>query len=249
MINFKSCGIAVAAVALIGSSALAADNNTAQPDAQQQAAMNDFGKLSHDGARAFQDIRMARLAIFDGNTAKAKSYVDDAQTRMQKARSDDTVFTKAEADLKPQTGTQQKSGQTSQTQANTAPIAWLPVDGSMTLDEDYIANPQKSQSIDKANEQLKNGSHAEAMKTLKLADIDVDFVVEVAPLNATLSGVDQAAQLIGEGHYFQANQALKKVEDATRFDTETVDAAPNGKMMQHHAAAAPRAGKPANSAG
>mgnify|MGYP001791965325 CR=1 FL=1 len=64
------------------------------------------------------------------------------------------------------------------------------------------------------------------METLKLSEINVSFVMEVAPLDKTISGIDQAAQLIDSGKYYEGNQALKGVEDGLRFDVADVNSSP-----------------------
>jgi hypothetical protein len=217
--------LSAVATALISTSALAAAKSGETMSPQEQTADHDFGKLSADGVKAFADVRLARLAIFDGKTAKAKALIDSAQAAIDKAKSDDTVFTKAEADLKPGPGMTQNDG--GNAKPGTDQVAWIPVDGQMTLAEDYVATPEKAAGVEKANSQLKTGDKKHAMETLKLAGIDVNFVEQVAPLNSTISGVDNAAKLIGEGHYYEANQALKSVEDGTRFDSQILAAAPD----------------------
>jgi hypothetical protein len=117
---------------------------------------------------------------------------------------------------------QPRSGAT----ASTTPTTWIPVDGSLTLGEDYIEKPEKSASVANADELLKKGAHKQALETLKLADIDVSVVMEVAPLDKTTSGIKEAAKLIDGGKYYEANQALKGVEDGIRFDVTSVDSAP-----------------------
>ena len=67
----------------------------------QTSASKDFGKLSADGSSAFQDLTRTRVAIFDGRIDDAKKYVNRAETAFDKAKTDEAVFTKAEADLKP----------------------------------------------------------------------------------------------------------------------------------------------------
>ena len=100
------------------------------------------------------------------------------------------------------------------------------MDGSLTLGEDYTETPKKSAGVAKANELLKKGEHKQAMDTLKLANIDVSFVMEVAPLDKTTSGIKEASRLIEAGKYYEANQALKGVEDGFRFDVTDVDSTP-----------------------
>jgi hypothetical protein len=195
---------------------------------QTAAATKDFGQLSKDGNTAIRDVSLARLAIFNGQTQKAQTYVSEAQAELNKAKNDDTVFTKAEADLKTPAGVKQLGPGAS---PSTTPVSWIPVDGSMTLDENYVATPEKSAGVAKANEQLKNGQHNQALETLKLANVDVSFIAEVVPLNTAMNDVNQAAQLIGSGKYYEANQALKGVEDSIRYDVSDYYGTPKNQAQ------------------
>jgi hypothetical protein len=226
---------AVMAATLAGGTAFAADStnssnaaaNTNDTAANNPAANKDFGKLSKDGFAALRDIRLTRLAIFDGDTTQAKQDIDNASASLQKAQTDDSVYTKAEADLKTPSGmTQQnKSGES----ASTTPIKWLPVDGAFALGEDYVATPEKTKAVSSADAQMKQGKHDQAMDTLKLAHVNVVFDVEVAPLEKTIAGVDKAKELIDNGQYFEANQALKSVENGMRYDVQDFIAVPQAK--------------------
>jgi len=246
MLRARPIVVALAASAVLTSVAFAAEQSgtatapdTASPTPAQQTAENDFGKLSADGLKAFRDVRLARLAIFDGQADQAKKYVDEARSSIEKAKSDDTVFMKDEASLKPPAGMSQKksppqAGTQSAAPTNT-PTAWLPIDGGMTLGEDFVATPDKAASVAKANEQLKKGDHKQALETLKLSNINVAFVMEVAPLDKTVSGIDQAAQLIDTGKYYEGNQALKDVEDGTRFDVIDASSTPKAASVGNKA--------------
>jgi YfdX protein len=258
MFRVKSLAVALATTAILGSSAaLAAEQPkagssaaTTQPTAVTQDANKELGKLSADGRKAFQDVRLARLAIFDGQTDQAKKYVDEAKASITKAKTDDTAFTKDEASLKPPAGVSQRTatlGGSDKSMQGTAPTAWLPVDGGLTLGEDFVATPAKAAGVAKANDQLKKGDHKHAMETLKLSEINVTFVMEVAPLDKTISGIDTAAQLIDAGKYYEGNQALKVVEDGIRFDVADVNSGP-AKASSSLDKAAPTVGsaKPAN---
>ena len=222
MSRYLSFALAAALVASAGVPALAA---TPDNTAAQRSADHDFGKLSVDGGAALRDIRMVRLEIFDGNINGAKTDMAKATSELDRAKSDETVFTKAEADLKTPASMQGKSTQTHENASTTA-IQWLPVDGSMMLGEDYIATPEKAAGVAKANEKLAAGDKNAAMDALKVADVDVDFAVEVAPLKATIQGVQQASTFLNDGKYYEANQALKSVEDGMRYDSENFVATP-----------------------
>jgi hypothetical protein len=258
MFRMKSLAVALATTAILGSSAaLAAEQpnagsaaTTNQPTAAIQNANKELGKLSADGRKAFQDVRLARLAIFDGQTDQAKKYVDEAKVSIAKAKTDDTGFMKAEASLKPPAGVAQRTATQSGTDKpvqSTTPTAWLPVDGGLTLGEDFVATPAKAAGVAKANDQLKKGDHKQAMETLKLAEINVAFVMDVAPLDKTVSGIDTAAQLIDSGKYYEGNQALKGVEDGVRFDVADVSSGPEkASNASDKAASTVGSAKPSN---
>jgi len=223
---------AVLLAALAGGTATAADSphpaSAANAANSNNAAANkDFGKLSQDGFAALRDIRLTRLAIFDGNTDQAKQDIENASESLQKAQSDDSIYTKAESDLKTPSGMTQAHG--SAQPADTTPIKWLPVDGAFALGEDYVATPEKTKAVSDADAQMKNGNHDQAMDTLKLAHVNVVFDVEVAPLEKTIAGVEKAKQLLDKGQYFEANQALKSVEGGMRYDVQDFVATPQAK--------------------
>jgi hypothetical protein len=237
MPDFNRRVLSLAAAVLMTVPAYAATPNTsetasAKPDDQggsaaQAAAARDFGHFSQDGAKAFENIDLARLAIFDGQTEKAQQDLQQAEAMLAKAKSDDTVFTKAESELKVPAGTTQR-GPANVTPSTTR-IAWLPIGGMMTIDEDYAASNAKTAGVAKADTQMKQGKTKAALDTLKLHDVDVSFDEQVAPLDATIKGVQQAANLLSQDHYFAANQALKRVDDGVRIDEQSYVATPENK--------------------
>ena len=216
---------AFAAALILSGAAPAFAEQTPPPEtAAQKTADRDFGKLSIDGQSALRDIRTVRLDIFNGQITGAKTNIAQAVASLNKAQSDETVFTKAESDLKPPAPL---AGKTSvATTPSTTPVKWLPVDGAMTLDQDYVATPEKKAGVNQANEKLTKGDRNGAMDALRIAHVDVDFLVELAPLKATTDGVRQASDELNAGRYYEANQSLKAVEDGMRFDSETFVASP-----------------------
>ena len=240
----------LAASSLLGGVALA--NDAAKPatappmSAAQQAADKDVGKLSKDGAQAFRDLHLARIAIFDADPTLAKTLIGKAQASLAKAKTDESVYTKAEADLRSPnkhaamakdaeakasdaktadiktTDIKTTDAKSSETKASTQPTAWLPVDGQLTLGEDFVATPTKAAAVATANKSLEKGDRKSAIDQLKLAGVDMNFVLAVVPLNQTTTEVDQAASLIGQGKYYEGNALLKKVEDGVRFDVVNV---------------------------
>lgn len=215
---------ALATTALCGA-VYAADHQTS-PD---QAAAQDFSKLSKDGFNAFQDIREARLALFNGKPDAARKDVNKAMESLEKSKTDDSVFIKAEADLKqPAQSAASTQPPANQSTASTTPVKWLPINGTITVQEDYSAVPAKAAALKTANSQLKAGKQKDALDTLKMNDVNVAVALEVAPLDATLKGVDRASKLLDTGKYYEANGALMQVENGIRYSVvDMQDKAPH----------------------
>jgi hypothetical protein len=109
------------------------------------------------------------------------------------------------------------------------PIAWLPVDGAFTINEDFAVNPAKKAAVAEANKSLKSGDRNGATEKLKLADMNIDVTVIGVPLEKTINDVHQAASLINDGKYYEASQMLRDVQDGERFDVTSITAKPAGK--------------------
>jgi hypothetical protein len=196
MRNTASICLVVAVTTVVASGAYAAEK-TSQPASPtaQQAASTDFGALSAQGAQAYRDIQLTRLAIFNADPVVAKRMIEDASKAIGKAQHDDAIFVKAEADLK------QPKTMPANSHPDKSPVAWLPVDAQMVLDENYIASPQKASALDEANKSVKKGDRKAAIDKLKLAGINVDVTVAVVPLAKTTAAIDNAVTLISDGKY------------------------------------------------
>lgn len=214
--------------ALLGTTMLAgaasAQQTPSTPAAttQQKAeAERDFMKLSADGAVAFRALHMARIAIFEADPVAAKKLVADTRAALAKAKVDSTAFMKAEAELKA------PKGMNAGAAAPSGPaVAWLPIDGQLTLGEDFVATPAKAAAVAEANKHFEKGQRKEAIEKLKLADVNVMFTMALAPLDRTIAEVDMAAKLMDAGKYYEANAAMKKAEDGVRYDSVAVIAVP-----------------------
>ncbi len=251
MLNKKFLSVLTATTLLTTGVALAANQDAAggqQPSSQQKAADHAFGKLSADGSRAFQDIGLTRLAIFDGRIDDAKKAIADSDSGFAKAKTDESVFTKAEADLKMPpnhagAAAPNPAPQAPGTQAGDmkTPIAWLPVDGTVSINEDYSVNPSKAAAVSDANKSLKAGDAQGAMSKLKLADVNMGVTLAVVPLNKTISDVHQAVGMINDGKYYEASQLLRQAQDGERFDVASISGTPQAPANGAQKPAAPAA--------
>jgi hypothetical protein len=245
-----SLAAAFIATTVLGGAAFAADQATKpalpQETQSQKAIDTDIGKLSKDGAQAFRDMHLARVAIFDAAPTQAKDFIGKAKSALSKAKTDDAVFNKAEADLKTPAD-MTRASHTATTPADKTPsgaekTAWLPVDAQLTLGEDFQAIPAKAAAVTEANKSLMKGDKRAALEKLKLADVDVNFVMAVLPLDRTTADVDQAVTLIDQGKYYEANAVLKTAEDRMRFDV--IDAVSVPQKAAHAANAKTAAPNP-----
>ncbi|MGH1570732.1 YfdX family protein [Methylobacterium sp. P31] len=231
----KSMAAALVLTTVLGGSAFAAEQaaqqNATQTSANQTALDKDVGKLSKDGAQGFRDLQLTRLAIFEADPAQAKDMIGKAQAAFAKAKTDDAVFNKAEADLKTPADMAAHKATAQSANAETKPaskeqVAWVPVDAQLTLGDDFVATPEKASAVTEANKNLARGDQTGALEKLKLAHVDVNFTLAVLPLNKTIADVDQAATLIGQGKYYEANAVLKTAQDGMRFDVINAVAIP-----------------------
>ncbi len=184
-------------------------------------ADKDFGRLSQDGVSAFNDVHLARRAIFDGKTDEAAKFVTDAQASLAKAKGDDTVFQKAESALNEpgQTGAKSAAPTKNGTMANGgAPIAWIPVDSEIALGESFVSSPEKAAAVVTARKGLEKGENAKSLEAIRLAQIDINYTVAVAPLDQSIADVEQANSLMTSHDYYGASQALRRAEDGIRYD-------------------------------
>jgi hypothetical protein len=172
-------------------------------------------------------LSLTRLAIYDGRIDDAKKFVTQAVAAFSKAKTDEAVFIKAESALRPpvdkdaaakKSAASTELADTAKTAQMKKPIAWLPVDGSIMIDDDYKAKPAKTAAVADANKSLKGGDRKAALEKLKLADVKVVVIVAVLPLEETINKVGQASALINEGKYYEASQDLRQVQASERFD-------------------------------
>jgi hypothetical protein len=229
-----------AQMAVTGTIAQAGKDAVSAPTAK---ATKDLRKLSEQGSKAFDQIGQARVALFDGKPEAAAKLVKEAQQSLKLAKKDDTAFLKAESEMK---GPAEEAAAAKAAAA--APVQWLPVAGDVSIAEDLTKVPAKIDAVNKANKQMKNGDRDGAMETLRVADVKIQFTLAAVPLQKTIADVDTADGLLTARQYYEANLALKKVQDSVRYaeleETGTVEprpAQPTGVAPAAQGASAPQA--------
>ena len=208
--------LSVGMIASITTSVFAAE---AQPTTTQattkdqttnKAADKDFVKVSEDAMTSMHDMHGARLAIFNGQPEKAATYVDAAVTRIGVAVKDADKYALDAKEPK-------------------ANDNYVPFDANLTVLQDFEPTTAKKEQIAKANEHLHKGEKQEAIKALKLAEIDVAVTTRMIPVKFAKERIDQAAKLVAEHKYYEANLALKAVDDSVIVETYAIDSVPKIK--------------------
>jgi cellobiose-specific phosphotransferase system component IIA len=207
--------IAVGALALalgLSLTRCTSTQKTAEPEVQ---AVTMF---SQAGNAAIQAIRGARLAIFNGDPNAAKQLLDKAKTSVETAAKDAPMFnTKT---------TMSVQGKVIGSADQETKAALVPVEGQVVQVDDFVLTPEKQGHIDKANEHFKKGESKQALDELHLADIDVNYSRVWMPISGAQNHLDAAIKLANEGKYYEANLALKAIEDSLTTESVTLAEAP-----------------------
>lgn len=199
-------GILCASVAFAGA-AFAQEENTSSA-ATERVAVNDALKASEDTYKLMRAVRATRVAIFNGQPEMAGKLVKLAQTDINAAIKDAKKYA---VDTK------------SKTKIDDTYVAF---DSDLALSRTFKATPENAKHIEKANEHLKKGEQAKAIEVLKLANIDLSASTASLPIKFAETKVNDAANLIASGKFYEANLSLIALEDSVVIDAVNVDAAP-----------------------
>lgn len=197
---------ALTLAALLSAAALSAQANTetAAPYQTQKAML----KTADEAMSALNDAHGARLALFDND-------IETAKTRLSKALSQ---FRNAEGDAKTLAMTDTENPSTE--------ARFLPFDMSMALSETFQPSDQNTEALQKAGELMQSGKEDDAAEVLRAASIDVNVSAAMLPVTQTGDQLQEAQKLVDEGKYFEANLALKSIEDSVILRSFSIDAIP-----------------------
>ena len=164
-------------------------------------------KYSKEGHLALRDVEAARLAIFTGHLKTAADLIVQAKADINKASKG------ISAAIQPE-GTDSDSSIKAPSESAPQDLAMIPVDGQLSVADDFVATPEKQAHIDKANENIKKGNHEQALEELHLGQIAIVYSRLWMPVVPAEKHLDQAADLMNQQKYYEANLALKAVGDS-----------------------------------
>ncbi|WP_075182358.1 YfdX family protein [Pantoea sp. 1.19] len=161
-------------------------------------------KIAEQGFMAVRDVRMARVAIFQGAPEHAVKLTDAAA----KLLADDS--------------TDWKKFARSSKKAALVDDQYVVIDATMGISENYVGTPEKEAAIKKANEKLAAGDKKGAIDVLRLADVAVVQNLYLMPLKQSQKAVAEAQTLLSQKKYYEANLVLKSIEDSIVVDGAAV---------------------------
>ena len=217
LLALTMAGILGSSALVLGTSSFATDTAEAANDKSVTEVVADtsisaddssFIKTADEAYKALQEIRAARVAIFNGNPEEAVKLSDIAQKELTAARTSIDELALAT--------------QNSTDGADT----YIPFDTSMSLVEGFVPDESDTAALMKANEHLAKGEQSHAAQALKVANIDVSVSAAMIPAASSLQHVDDAIKLLSEKKYYEANLALKAVEDSVLVEVYDLHAMP-----------------------
>ena len=163
---------------------------------------------SDDAYQALRNVQAARLAIFNGKPDLAVELTVAAATSLDAAAL-------ASTDLVIATNEAKSNGD-----------QYIPFDINMSLAEGFVPTDAKAEKLVEANKQFAAGDEKAAAEVLKLANIDVTVSAALLPVAASLRHIRDAEGLLGKQKYYEANLALRALENSIIIEHFGIDVLP-----------------------
>ena len=193
----------------------AAAATTTVKSSQTTDALLNFSQAGRD---AFDNIRMARVDLFNGHTDTAMKEMKAAQVSLIAAKAEAPTFA---------TRTQTKvMGKVVGAANDTFTADAVPVGGDLVLADNFQLSERHQPVIAKAKEHLAKGDKKAALEVLKAGDVDVSYKRQWLPIANAEKSLDKAISLATSKKYYDANLALKMIEDGVQTDTVSFDLPP-----------------------
>lgn len=191
------------------------DNNTsvmqqtrnAKPAESAEQLSKDLVKVSEDALISMEDVYGARLAIFNGSPEQAQLFADAAVSRIGAAVKDAEKFA---VDIK----------------APDTADRYVPYSSNLTVLDSYDVQIPSAKNTIHSNRHHQRRIQANTRKQIKLDEVDVALSTRLIPVKFAQAQIVQAAKLISDGKYYEANLALKALDDATVLHSFAVDMTP-----------------------
>lgn len=196
------------ATTALGGIVHAAETEAAVVKKAPYATQKELLNTADQALATLTHVRNARMALFDNKVEVAKSEVAEATK----------ALTQGEADL--------KALRVADTEKVDAKPEYLPFDMSMMLTDSFQPTTENKEALQKAHGLMQTGNNDAAIEVLRLASVDVNISAAMLPDVPSMESLKTATNLIDSENYFDANLALKSIEDSVIVRSFSIDAIP-----------------------
>ncbi|WP_172328826.1 YfdX family protein [Mangrovicoccus sp. HB161399] len=211
----------VATVAVAAENGKVAEQAEAAKAKADYATQDEFLKASDEGLQVLSKIHQARAELYDGQKDAAAKLLDEASTQLGTAK----------GDLKQMLVADTKSG-------SEDPV-YLPVDVQIGYGETFVPDDSSRQALSEAGAQLQSDQPDKALETLRVANLDMQVIAAMMPLDQASAHLSDAQKAIGSGDTASAQASLAALEDSVVVQGWNIDAIPKqgDKAVQQSSAA------------
>jgi len=163
---------------------------------------------SNDAYQALRNVQAARLAIFNGDPDLAVELTVAASTSLDTAAL-------ASKDLVIATNDTKSNGD-----------QYIPFDINMSLAEGFVQTDAMTEKLVEASNQFAAGDEKAGAEILKLANIEVTVSAALLPVETSLRHIRDAEGLLIEQKYYEANLALRALENSIIIEYFGIDVLP-----------------------
>lgn len=168
---------------------------TTTPTAKAEASHAASIKIPAIGMTLLNDVRNARMALFDGQTEAAAGILGKATSYMGGKTADYAI--------------QLKDGY------------GLPLDSGLGFSEGFVPTKAHAHAISQAGKHMQAGEVARGLKAMADAGVKLEVKMVVVPYKATVDALEKALQDISAGAFHKANMELKSIETSVQVNAFT----------------------------
>ncbi len=190
----KSNAKLLALAVVIGASAIAQTavaDTTPKTETEEVVKANSL-KIPAIGGTLLNDVRKARMALFDGQLDTASGILEQATSYL--------------------------GDETAKFAIKSGDEYGIPVDSGLSFAEDFTPAKAHAPAIAQAGEHVAQGDIDGAIQVMTDAGIGLDVKMVVVPFKATVDALEQATQDISAGEIHKANMLLKSIETSVTVD-------------------------------
>ncbi len=211
----------MATVAVAAENAKVAEQSEAAKPEADYATQDGYLKASEDGLHALRAVHQARAELSEGRNDAAAELLDEASSTLGEAKGELAQLLVAD------------------TSGGSDEPVFLPVDVQIGYGETFVPDESNQQVLSEAGAQLQAQEPDKALDTLRMAELDMQVIAALVPLEQTSAHLADAQKAIGSGDTDSAQASLAALEEGVMVQGWNIDAIPrqgDGSVQQSSAA-------------